>query len=96
MNVERGKEMVEIASLIGIVIVAPVGAEMEGAYLMLPWALVILACMAGEVLVVAQGGGERGSTMCSCAAVIVRLLVIGGLTYFFPLAYSGGTWWLMM
>ena len=50
-NLERAKELVALSSLLGICLVS-IGAELEGQYLMIPWALVIAACTFGEVLIV--------------------------------------------
>ena len=88
INVERGKEMVAFAAMLGLCLV-PLGASWEGGYLVVPWFLLLLACFAGETLLVVQGGGHRPAALC-----VARLALIVGLTHFYPLLYSNGTWWL--
>ena len=90
LAIERGKEGVAIASMIGICLVG-LGGEMEATYLTIPWFLIVFACFASECMILLQGGGDR-----SCAVFVARLLLLAGVTYFYNLYYSGGTWWLAL
>lgn len=105
-NVERGKELVAVCSLLSICLVG-IGREWESPYLIIPWAFVIAACTAGEALLTrtccegrlggSEGQGGRGAVdapRASWCLSLVRLLVMLALTLAYPIAFSGGTWWM--
>ncbi|CAJ1393955.1 unnamed protein product [Effrenium voratum] len=100
-NVERAKELVALASLLGISLVG-LGHDMESTYLVLPWALVIIACTIGEALLTCckgrkgVDGGGRGvfSLFSTWLFILVRLALMFVLTLAYPIMFSGGTWWI--
>ncbi|CAJ1410437.1 unnamed protein product [Effrenium voratum] len=89
-NVERAKELLAVASLLGISLVG-LGRNMEGSYLVLPWALVIVACTLGEALLTCCKGRP---SIGACCFILVRTSLMFVLTLFYPLIFSGGTWWI--